>query len=185
LAAGPSHYIPYLKKVRETTSTPIHVQFEPPPKLSSIGKLYETGADSAGIHIETLDEEVRRKVCPGKARIGKTEYLQAWKEALNVFGENQVSTFILIGLGEDRDETVRGLEGLASLGVIPYIVPLRPLPGSGLENALPPTLEIMLQILESAATAIKEYGLKPNANKAGCVRCGACSPLMEALNYGV
>jgi len=185
LNAGPEHYIPYLKEVKEATSTPIHAQFEPPIRILSIGELYEAGADSVGIHIETLDEEVRDRVCPGKGRISKARYFKAWKEALAVFGENQVSTFILIGLGEDKKETVKELESLVSLGVIPYVVPVRPLLGSSLESASPPKPEVMFEIIEYVAVKVKEYGLKPKANKAGCIRCGACSPLMEALNYGV
>lgn len=138
-----------------------------------------------GIHIETLDEHIRKKICPGKAEVSRKRYFDAWVKAVELFGENQVSTFLLAGLGEDIRETRKGLKELTSIGVIPFIVPFRPLIGSDMENSKPPTVKQMLETLKAAATAIKSHGLKPEKNRAGCVRCGACSPIREAVKYGV
>ncbi len=48
---------------------------------------------------------------PGKATVPMTEYERAWDEAVRVFGWNRVSTYLLIGLGEDPDELVAGRRG--------------------------------------------------------------------------
>jgi len=63
------------------------------------------------------------------------------------------------------------------LGVYPFLVPLRPIPGSLLENALPPAPELMIGIYEEVSEILKGCGIFSKKNKAGCVLCGACSAL--------
>ena len=48
---------------------PIQVQIEPPVDLVWIRRLYGAGARAIGIHIESLDEKVRRRWTPGKATV--------------------------------------------------------------------------------------------------------------------
>jgi acetamidase/formamidase len=67
---------------------------------------------------------------PGKATVPLAQYREAWREAVRVFGHNQVSTYLLIGLGEDPDELVAGVEELIEMGVYPFVVPFRPLAGT-------------------------------------------------------
>ncbi|MCX8175995.1 MAG: hypothetical protein N3E48_02040, partial [Candidatus Bathyarchaeota archaeon] len=61
----------------------------------------------------------------------------------------------------------------------------RPLPATKMEKHPPPDPNYVLKILESTSSAMRRYGLKLELNKAGCVRCSACSPLKEALKYGL
>ena len=58
--------------------------------------------DSVGIHVESFDIDVLSKVAPCKARIGQAEYVRAWKKAVEIFGPNQVSSFLIVGLGESE-----------------------------------------------------------------------------------
>jgi radical SAM protein (TIGR04043 family) len=176
---GANEYLPILREIKKSVDIPIHVQVEPPKDLAVLGKIYEEGADTIGLHIESLDEKVRKKMCPKKATL--KEYLKAWREAEETFGQDQVSTFILIGLGEDPKLTEKTLEEVTSTGVIPFIVPFRPLLGTELENESPPSVDDLLRITHKAAESIKNYGIRPHRNKAGCVRCGACSAIREAV----
>lgn len=95
----------------------IQVQCEPPADLRAITDLYEAGARSIGIHVESMDDAVRAKWMPGKSTVSMDEYRAAWREAVRVFGRNQVSTYLLVGLGEDPDEMVKGAEELIEMGV--------------------------------------------------------------------
>ena len=106
------------------------MQCEPPGDLASIQELYDAGARSIGIHVESLDDAVRLRWMPGKGSVPMSEYRAAWAEAVRVFGRNQVSTYLLIGLGEDPDELVAGGEELIGMGVYPFVVPYRPLAGT-------------------------------------------------------
>ena len=83
-----------------------------------------------GIHVESLDQEVRERWTPGKATVPLEDYEAAWAEAVRVFGANRVSTFLLIGLGENPDVLVKGAECLIAMGVYPFVVPYRPLKGA-------------------------------------------------------
>ena len=108
----------------------VQVQLEPPADLATIKELYDAGAVSIGIHVESLDDEVRRRWMPGKGSVPMAEYRDAWREAVRVFGRNQVSTYLIVGLGEDPDELVAGAAELIGMGVYPFVVPYRPIAGT-------------------------------------------------------
>jgi radical SAM protein (TIGR04043 family) len=156
---------------------PVHVQLEPVPR-KYIEVLKEAGADTIGIHIETLDENVFYTVCPSK---DFSAFAGAWQDCIDIFGENQVSSYVLIGLGEDYHTMVSGIESLVALGVIPFVVPFRPIAGTPLEDRPFPLFETVKKYSVAAAKTMKESGVNPFKNKAGCVRCGACSSVKEYL----
>ena len=174
----------YLAKVvealKEEVDLPIHVQVEPPKDLLYLDLLYSKGADTIGIHVETLDEVVAKEVTPLKPSFDS--FLKAWRHAHRLFGEHQVSSYIIIGLGERLDIVLRRLEEVVVQGVIPYVVPLRPLPGSLMECSKPPSPSLLLEVTKQACIYMKDYGLDPSKNRAGCVRCGACSVVKEVFN---
>src|SRR5262249_49908922 len=87
---------------------PIQVQCEPPGDLAWIHRLHDAGAEAIGIHIESLDEGMRRRWMPGKSTVSMAEYEAAWDEAVRVFGHNRVSTYLLVGLGEHAEELIAG-----------------------------------------------------------------------------
>src|ERR1700710_3022702 len=109
---------------------PIQVQIEPPLDLAWIGRLEDAGVTAIGIHVESMDPAVRARWTPGKAMVSLERYDEAWTEAVRVFGHNRVSTYLLVGLGEDPDELVAAAERLIAIGVPPFVAPYRPLPGS-------------------------------------------------------
>lgn len=163
--------------IKQRTRLPVHVQCLPPKDPNLLEILRSAGADSIGLHIETWDRGIWEAVAPGKAEIGFVRYEYAWKKAVELFGANQVSSFLLAGLGESAQSLIEGTEYLADLGVFPYIVPFRPIAGSKLEQHLPPSAVYMREIYGEAAEILYHKGLQSQSNKAGCVRCGACSAL--------
>ncbi len=166
------------REIKKKTGLPIHVQCLPPSDPNLLEKLKEAGADTIGLHVESFDEEVLSRVAPFKAAIGFGRYESAWKEAVRIFGVNQVSSFIIAGLGEKDESIIRGSEWLADLGVYPFVVPLRPIPGSLMAGERPPSTERMVALYEEISEILKIKGLKASRCRAGCVRCGACSGLL-------
>jgi radical SAM protein (TIGR04043 family) len=161
---------------------PIQVQIEPPGDLSVIDELHEAGAVSIGIHVESLDDEVRRRWMPGKGAVPMAEYEAAWDHAVRVFGRNQVSTYLLIGLGEDPDELVAGAAGLIGRGVYPFVVPFRPMAGTlarrdGVPGPAPSTVR---DVTVRVAALLRNAGMLGTGQKAGCAACGACGVLRAA-----
>ncbi len=165
--------------IKSETNLPIHVQFLPPTDLKLLDILRKAGADTVGIHIESFDFNVLKMVAPCKAELGFKTYLETWKEAINLFGKNQVSSFIILGLGEQQKSIIEGASLLCELGVYPFILPLRPIPGTPFSNNKPPDPIAMTSIYQEVAHLLKTNGLSWQKSKAGCVRCGACSALPD------
>ena len=172
-----SYLVPCASAIKKATGLPIHAQFCPPSNMEGLYELKEAGVDTVGIHIESFDFETLSQVAPAKAAIGLERYEKAWKMAVEIFGPNQVSSFLIVGLGEKMDSIIWGSKYLADLGVYPFVVPLRPIPGSLMGNVLPPDPEEMKRIYEAVACILKRKGLSASQSLAGCVRCGTCSAL--------
>lgn len=163
---------------------PVQVQCEPPAPedLGVIRELRDAGATAIGIHVESLDEAVRRRWMPGKATVPMGQYDAAWDEAVRVFGRNRVSTYLLVGLGEDPDELVAGALRLADRGVYPFVVPYRPLAGTlaTADGAGPPDPAVLDDVTARVAAGLRRIGMRGADQGAGCAACGACSALSAA-----
>jgi radical SAM protein (TIGR04043 family) len=161
---------------------PIQVQVEPPRDLSVLTELHDAGATAIGIHVESLDDEVRRRWMPGKGSVPMAEYETAWDEAVRVFGSNRVSTYLLVGLGEDPDELVAGASRLINRGVYPFVVPLRPMAGTlaRRDGVGAPPIELVRYVTERVAALLRDAGMIGADQQAGCAACGACGVLSAA-----
>ncbi|HEU0288185.1 MAG TPA: MSMEG_0568 family radical SAM protein [Nocardioidaceae bacterium] len=163
--------------VKERTGLPVEVQFEPPRKLEVIDEVADLGIDSVGIHVESFDPAVLAHVAPAKARTGIDNYFRAWEYAVARFGEGQVSTYVILGMGEDPDLIVEGCRRAIDIGVFPFVVPLRPVAGSLMEDVLPPETDYTQRIYQKVASYMTARGMDTSVPKAGCARCQACSGL--------
>jgi radical SAM protein (TIGR04043 family) len=161
---------------------PVQVQCEPPGDLTWIRALRDAGADAIGIHAESLDDAVRRRWMPGKSTVPLASYEAAWDEAVRVFGPNQVSTYLLVGLGEDPDELVAGAGRLIERGVYPFVVPFRPMSGTlaARDGVAAPSADLLRHVTEGVAAKLRAAGVRGADQKAGCAACGACSVLPAA-----
>lgn len=180
---GATHLARCVRAVREVLpDLAIQVQCEPPADMQTITDLYEAGARSIGIHVESMDDDVRRRWMPGKSSVSLDEYRAAWREAVRVFGHNQVSTYLLVGLGEDPDEMVEAAQELVDMGVYPFVVPFRPLAGTlatDVDEVPPPPAEVLQDVTRRVAHALMEAGMHGSDQAAGCAACGACSVLQS------
>jgi len=171
------HLAGCVQAIKQQSGLPVHVQLCPPEELSGLEVLRNAGADTIGIHIETFDAGALARSAPAKASRGIKPYILAWKHAVAVFGKNQVSSFLIAGLGEDPASILSGAELLCGLGVFPYLLPLRPIPGTAFAETKPPAPEVMYYLYERLGAMVRGNGLSSRASAAGCVRCGACSAI--------
>lgn len=178
---GATHLARCVRAVRAVLpDLPIQVQCEPPGDLATITELKEAGASSIGIHVESLDDEVRRRWMPGKGSVPMAEYRAAWAEAVRVFGWNEVSTYVLVGLGEDPDELVAAAGELIAMGVYPFVVPFRPLAGTlatDVDRVAAPDPRVVADVTTRVAALLRAAGMAGADQSAGCAACGACSAL--------
>jgi radical SAM protein (TIGR04043 family) len=181
---GISDYVEFVAALRRQTSVPIHAQIEPPTPLDQLEALREVGVDTVGIHIETFEDTLRRRFCPGKFKHASfADYRTAWTRAVDLFGRGQVTTFVLLGLGEHPAKVHAGFRTCVDLGVIPLPVPCRPNPGSQLEHFLPTYVNHLEQTVNAyldCARLLHQAGLNPSAHRAGCLRCSGCTAIGEA-----
>jgi radical SAM protein (TIGR04043 family) len=181
---GAHDYIDFVTAIRQQSDVPIHVQLEPPESPKHLRALKVAGVDTVGIHLEIYDDELRKKYCPGKfAHASFFDYFNSWKNAVRIFGRGQVSSFILLGLGETPEQLHQGFKTTIELGVIPVPVPCRPNPGSHLEGTIPAYIDNLDEIVDvylDCAQLLYEHQLDPRIHRAGCIRCTGCTALTEA-----
>jgi radical SAM protein (TIGR04043 family) len=163
--------------VVERTRLPIQAQCEPPDDDAWFTRMKSAGIVSLGMHLEAVTETVRRRIMPGKAEVPVSRYLNAFEQAVRVFGRGQVSTYILAGLGDGRDDILAFCRVLVDLGVYPFVVPFVPIRGTPLESHEPPDGTFMNDLLANVGALLRSAGLSREGVLAGCGRCGACSTL--------
>jgi biotin synthase-related radical SAM superfamily protein len=127
--------------------------------------------------VESFDPQVLARIAPAKARTGIDGYFRAWERAVAAFGEGQVSTYVILGMGEDPELTVAGCRRAIDIGVYPFVVPLRPTVGSLMEHLPAPSPEYCETIYRRVAPYLTARGLGARGVAAGCARCQACSAM--------
>jgi len=163
--------------VKEAAGLPVEVQFEPPRDLDVLDRVHDMGVDALGIHVESFDPAVLARVAPGKFRTGIETYFRTWARAVELFGEGRVSTYVILGMGEDPELTVAACKRAIDIGVYPFVVPLRPVAGSLMADVPAPAREYTESIYRRVAVFLAERGLDAGTAVAGCARCQACSSL--------
>ncbi len=122
------------------------------PTQDSSQRLKDAGVMEVKYNVETMDREIFERVCSGRKGHSLDFILDSLRDAVKVFGKNQVSSNIIIGLGE-TDECVRkGVEYLAKMGVIAVLRPITISPyRKGEITATRPSAERLLKSHENDA----------------------------------
>jgi radical SAM protein (TIGR04043 family) len=165
--------------IKAAVDLPLQGQCEPPDDDRWFERMHAAGIDTLGMHLEVVTPALRDKIMPGKAGVPITRYLDAFAASVRVFGRGQVSTYILAGLGDTREDLLAMCETLVALGVYPFVVPFVPISGTPLEDHPAPSPEFMKSILEPLGAMVSRAGLRSVDIKAGCGKCGACSSLSQ------
>jgi radical SAM protein (TIGR04043 family) len=177
------------KLISAKANIPLMIEFEPVLDDALLDSLLkeakQAGVTTAFANIECFDERIREDVMPAKGKVKTATYLKTWKKCLDIFGRNQVYTVIVVGIGENDDSILRGVEMAASNGVMTFLVPHSPATGAVYEDMDPPDYERMLYLYEKAVNIFKRYSLDLWVSKAGCARGGAFSTIKEVDRFGV
>jgi radical SAM protein (TIGR04043 family) len=163
--------------IKEACRLPVQVQFEPPDDLAVLRHVRDAGVDAVGVHIETFDPDVLAVVAPGKAQCGVEGYFRCWRQAVEVFGRGRVTTYVILGMGERREHIDAGCRRAIEMGVYPFVVPLRPVPGTLMADVAPPDPDYVADVYRTVSAMLAEHGMDHDDAVAGCARCQACSGL--------
>jgi len=125
----------------------IAVETVAPSDLSAIDELYEAGLDVLVCNIEVHDAERFAEICPGKHAIGGQDAIyKALNYARSVFRSGAVVSHLIVGL-EPLESTIAGMKKLITQGVVPMLLPFRPLPGTTLSDCPLASLDDVEQAL--------------------------------------
>ena len=159
-----------VKELKKRYDVPIGVSVYPTKDSSRL--LKDAGATEVKYNVETMDREIYDKYCK-KPPLDFT--IECLKDAVQVFGKNNVFTNFIVGLGESDETVEKHFEELAKMGVIPNIraVGVHPLRFGELE-AERPTKERLLKLTKMARRILDKYGLDAGAAKTMCQPCTGC-----------
>lgn len=170
---GASQYIRILKEIRSISNVPIAIEISPPEDLKILEDCHKFGATAIEMNVEIWDDKIRKMMMPGKAKIKREYYIEAWKKTVEIYGKGNVGSAIIIGL-ESLDSSIEGIKAMIEVGCLPSIIPFKPSTGAILEKFRECSPKDVHTVTKYAAKLLKEKGLSP-INGPGCIGCGACT----------
>lgn len=113
-----------------------------PLKVTQMRKLRELGVERIGIPFDAATKDIFHKV-KGKGAKGPYKwenYFETIKEAQRIFGHRNVSTHLIIGLGETDYEAIKFMQEIMDAGVLVALFTFTPVKGTTFENIPRPHL---------------------------------------------
>lgn len=144
-----------------------------PPSVAELDELLDCGVSSLIMSLELWDERARQNYAPGKARVSREFYFEAWDLVVRRLGKGSVSSVLLVGL-EDEASTNAGAKALVDRYVVPTLVPFRPYDECEMKSFSATSDELYIRCSRELAGALSVAGLAAS-RQAGCTACGACS----------
>ena len=147
------------KRIRSYSNMPIYLMCIPPSD-EDIQAYVEAGVTEFGFNMEVYDNDLAKFYMPGKAAFSRETYLRALRTAASFVGKNgAVRCAFVVGL-EPAESLMRGIEEVCKTGAAPILSVFRPIPGTKLEDSLPPTDEYLEKVLYMAENICNKYGLE-------------------------
>ena len=169
-----------VRQIRERFYGSISIECVPPQNLQLINELHNAGATAIIMNLEIYDEMLRKEVCPGKSTISRDFYFNSLRFAVSVFGRGNVSSVLIMGVQPD-DDVLTAAKELINLGVIPTVMPFKPLDDTEMEKYPLPNPTNYVRISQCVAQMMHDNGLTINPCS-GCASCGACSLEIDLNN---
>lgn len=141
------HLIALVGAIRQTVSVPVSVSCQP-MNFENIRRLAVAGAERIGIALDAatarLFDEVKGSVAGGPySWDGQFRLL---REAVAVFGRGNVSTHLIVGLGETEREVVCLVQACVDMGVLPGLFAFTPIRGTALEKKSQPNVSFYRRV---------------------------------------
>jgi biotin synthase len=136
-----SHLIALVGAIRQTVSVAVSVSCQP-MTVENIRRLAVAGAERIGIALDAatprLFDEVKGSVAGGP--YGWDGQFRLLREAVGVFGRGNVSTHLIVGLGETEREAASLVQACVDMGVLPGLFAFTPVRGTALEKKRQPSV---------------------------------------------
>jgi len=115
----------------------------PPLKIEQMKMLHEKGVSRIGIPLDAATESIFYTI-KGKGTKGPynwEKHLATIKEAQSIFGVGNVSTHLIVGLGETEFDAVKFLKEMIDSQVLPALFTFTPVRGTALESRARPSVK--------------------------------------------
>lgn len=134
-----------------------------------VDRVVDAGVTGFSLNLEVFSESGARRQLPLKHKWSRKHLEPMIVRAVKLLGsgEARVRSLILPGL-ESTEETLAGVEWLASLGASPVLSPFRPAPGTALEDANPVSPAALREVLDESRSIVARYGVMLGPR---CVDC--------------
>jgi len=119
-----------------------------PHNAKNIKRLKGSGVSRIGIPLDAAREDLFFRI-KGESAGGPYSWSKQFsllEEAASVFGEGNVSTHLIVGLGETEEDLVRVVQKCLDLGVIPGLFAFTPIAGTALEKNHQPPLKVYRRV---------------------------------------
>ena len=131
-----------VRLLREETGLPVSVDTCPVDKESLL-RLREAGAEMISIPLDgatpRIFDEIKGRDVKGPYRWER--HIEALRAAVEVFGDDNVGSNLIVGLGETEKEATELIQMLHDMKVKTVLFAFTPLAGTRLEDLPPPQLE--------------------------------------------
>jgi biotin synthase-related radical SAM superfamily protein len=136
------HLEALVREIKKFSAIPVSISCQPLNRENMV-ILANAGVERLGIAVDAATEAIFSKV-KGK-EVGNT---YTWRslfgqltQALDVFGEGNVSTHIIVGLSETEKDVAEIIQKFVDMGILPSLFAFTPIRGTALEAKSPPNLE--------------------------------------------
>lgn len=153
--------------VAEDVDHPVDVMMCPRPEPGYLREYRAAGVDGLFLNMELWGQDRSEDLMPQKAHLMKPHFLDSVETAVEIFGAPKVRSLVILGL-EPLEDTLDGVEALASRGVVPVLSPFRPSPDTPLADHPPPDVATMREAYRRTLDVCEDHGLKPGPP---CIPC--------------
>ncbi len=175
--ATADRFISCIKAVRKVLPD-IRIGIEPyaDSRIQIVG-FKEAGADEIKLNIQAATPEIFAKVCPD---LDRENILKCLGYAVECFGKGNVTSNIICGMGETREDLEDCMCQICGMGVIPTVRSLRrsSYNREALEKAIgdvpPITPEVLVEIARMHKAVLSRYGMDTRTCGTMCLECGCC-----------
>ncbi len=143
---GIAQLIPLVGEIRKHINILVSVSVMPPASNAWIDRTYASGVDMVYYDLDVFDPVLFAATYPEKdQKIRHERFLKALEYAVKIFPRGAVTSHLVLGL-EPLESTIKGINSLTDLGVVPLVTFFPPVSGSTLASRWQPDVREIIPV---------------------------------------
>ncbi len=137
-----THLVALTKAIKQHATIPVSVSCQP-LNSQDLQQLAESGVDRIGIALDAATEKLFSEIkgsSAGSPYTWESQFRQL-RKAVEVFGKGNVSTHLIVGMGETENDAISLVQRCVEMGVLPALFAFTPVRGTTLEMKPQPLIE--------------------------------------------